>query len=55
MAIGLLMGVAGFTVYNKSDKQRIQNVYAYDLNSAELKDKEIPRMQTVMKNFVVYR
>lgn len=55
MAIGLLMGVAGFTVYNKSDKDRIQNVYAYDLNPAELRDKEMPRMKTVMKNFVIYR
>jgi uncharacterized membrane protein len=30
-------------------------VYAYDLNPTELKEKEIPRMQTVMKNFVIYR
>jgi uncharacterized membrane protein YczE len=55
MVIGLLMGVVGFTVYNKSDTDRIQNVYAYDLNPAELRDKEIPRMKTVMKNFVIYK
>lgn len=55
VAVGLLMGIAGFTIYNKSDKDRIRNVYAYDLNPTELKQKEIPRMQTVMKNFVIYR
>jgi hypothetical protein len=54
MIIGLLMGVVGFTVYNKSDKDRIQNVYAYDLNPTELKQKEIPRMQAVTKRFIIY-
>jgi uncharacterized membrane protein YbhN (UPF0104 family) len=55
LLIGLLLGIIGFTVYKRSDADRIRNVYAYDLNPAELKQKEIPRMQTVMKNFVVYR
>jgi len=55
LLIGLLLGVVGFTVYKRSDADRIRNVYAYDLNPSELKQKEIPRMQTVMKNFVVYR
>lgn len=53
--IGLLMGVVGFTVYKRSDQQRIDNVYAYDMNPAQLKNKELPRMKTVMKNFVIYR
>jgi drug/metabolite transporter (DMT)-like permease len=55
LAIGLLTGVVGFTVYNKSDNNRIRNVYAYDLNPTELREKEIPRMKTVMKNFSTYR
>ncbi|MBP6024841.1 hypothetical protein [Ferruginibacter sp.] len=55
LVIGLLVGIVGFTVYKRSDADRIRNVYAYDLNPAELKQKEIPRMQTVMKNFIVYR
>lgn len=53
--IGLMLGIVGFTVYKKSDADRIRNVYAYGMNPTELKDKEIPRMKTVMKNFVTYR
>ncbi|MBL7732284.1 MAG: hypothetical protein JNM88_13990 [Chitinophagaceae bacterium] len=55
LLIGLLLGVVGYTVYKRSDDDRKRNVYAYDLNPAELKDKELPRMKKVMKNFVVYR
>ena len=53
--IGLLLCIVGFAIYRRSDSDRIRNVYAYDMNPAELKEKEIPRMKTVMKNFVLYR
>jgi cadmium resistance protein CadD (predicted permease) len=53
--VGLLLGVVGYTVYARSDSDRIRNVYAYDMNPGELKEKEIPRMETVMKSFVIYR
>lgn len=53
--LGLLLGVVGFTVYRSSDKQRVENVYALDLNPGAIKNKEIPRMEVVMKNFVIYR
>ena len=43
--VGLLMGVVGLTVYNRSDGDRIRNVYAFDMNPGELKDKEVPRME----------
>ena len=55
LLVGLLLGVVGYTVHKRSDDDRIRNVYAYDMNPAELKEKELPRMKTVMKNFVVYR
>jgi ABC-type xylose transport system permease subunit len=55
LLIGLLLGVVGFTVYKRSDGDRIRNVYAYDRAPSDLKTKELPRMVTVMKNFVVYR
>jgi O-antigen/teichoic acid export membrane protein len=55
LLIGLLLGIVGFTVYKRSDADRIRVVYAYDLNPSEIKHKEIPRMETVMKNFVIYR
>ncbi len=53
--VGLLMGIVGFTIYNRSDADRKRNAYAYGMNPQELKTRELPRMQTVMKNFVVYR
>ena len=55
LLVGLLLGVVGYTVYKRSDSDRMRNVYAYDMNPAELKDQEIPRMKTVMKNFMIYR
>lgn len=53
--VGLLLGIIGYTIYTRSDSDRIRNVYAYDMNPGELKEKEIPRMEVVMKNFVIYR
>jgi succinate dehydrogenase hydrophobic anchor subunit len=53
--IGLLLGIVGYTVYKRSDRDRIRNVYAYDMNPVELNEKELPRMKTVMKNFIIYR
>lgn len=53
--IGLLLGVVGYTIYMRSDADRIRNVYAYDLNPGELKEKEIPRMEKVMQSFKLYR
>jgi len=55
LIIGLLLAIIGFTVYKKSDDDRQRNVYAYDMNPSVLKNKELPRMKTVMKNFIVYR
>ena len=55
LLVGLLLGVVGYSVYQRSDEDRKRNVYAYDMNPAELKEKELPRMKTVMKNFVLYR
>jgi hypothetical protein len=55
LLVGLLLGVVGYTVYKRSDADRMRNVYAYDMNPHELKEKEIPRMKTVMHNFVIYR
>jgi hypothetical protein len=53
--IGLLLATVGYTVYKRSDEDRKRNVYAYDMNPAELRNKELPRMKKVMKNFITYR
>jgi hypothetical protein len=55
IGVGLLLGTVGFTVYKRSDADRIRNTYAYDMNPSQLKEKEIPRMRTVMKSFRWYR
>lgn len=55
LTVGLLLGIVGYTVYARSDKQRTDAVYAYDMNPDKLKKEELPRMRTVMKNFVIYR
>lgn len=51
--VGIIAGGIGFTIYKRSDDDRIRNVYAYDLNPDEIKQKEYPRMQKVMKSFRV--
>lgn len=53
--IGAILFVVGYTIYKRSDEDRMRNVYAYDMNPAELRDKELPRMKKVMKSFVTYR
>lgn len=55
LCIGLLLLVVGYTVYKRCDADRIRNVYAFDMNPAELTGKELPRMQQVMRNFMYYR
>jgi hypothetical protein len=55
LIIGLIQAVVGYAVYSRSDDQRISNVYAYDMDPQKLKQEELPRMQKVNRNFVVYR
>lgn len=51
LVVGLIAGAIGFTIYKRSDADRIRNVYAYDMDPSQLKQKEYPRMQKVMKSF----
>ena len=55
LLVGLIQAVVGYTVYARSDSQRIDNVYAFDMNPGKLKNEELPRMKTVNRNFVIYR
>jgi len=55
LVFGLIQAIVGYTVYVRSDDQRINNVYAYDMNPDKLKADELPRMKTVSKNFIMYR
>jgi drug/metabolite transporter (DMT)-like permease len=55
LVIGLVQAIVGYAVYARSDEQRIGNVYAADMNPVKLRNEELPRIRSVIKNFVVYR
>jgi hypothetical protein len=55
ITVALIQITVGYNVYRRSDAQRIDNVYAFDMDPAKLRNEEVPRMTVVMKNFVVYR
>lgn len=55
LIVGIIHLVIGITVYKRSDGDRQRNVYVYDMNPQDLKIKELPRMQKVIKNFIVIR
>jgi drug/metabolite transporter (DMT)-like permease len=55
LIIGLIQAVAGYTVYAGSDNQRIDNVYAFDMNPSKLRSEELPRMKMVNRNFIIYQ
>lgn len=53
--VGIIHFAVGFNVYRKSDKQRTEMVYAFDMDPSKLTREETPRMSQVMKSFVVLR
>lgn len=56
MVIGLIQMVVGYTVYSRTDKQQKDIAYNIGMEPvAYTKSTELPRMKTVMKNFVIYR
>ncbi len=55
LAIALLQIIVGYTVYSRSDEQRVDMVYSLDMNPDQLTKVELPRMEVVNKNFVIYR
>ena len=55
LIVGLIQLVVGFTVYSRSDEDRARNVYAYDMNPAQLKTEELPRIKKVLGNFVIIK
>jgi hypothetical protein len=55
LILGLIQAVAGYTVYVRSDDQRVSQVYAYDMNPDQLKTIELTRMRKVKTNFGIYR
>ena len=54
-AFGMVMAIAGITVYSRSDQQCMEMVNAFENDLAKLKNEELPRMKKVMKSFIFYR
>lgn len=56
LAIGLIQMVVGYTVYSRTDKQKADIAYNIGTEPVSfVKQTELPRMKTVMKNFIIYR
>jgi len=55
LILGLVQAIAGYSVYVKSDDQRIGQVYAYDMNPDQLRTVELTRMRKVQSHFRIYR
>jgi len=56
LAIGITQGIVGYTVYSRSDTQRMDVAYYIGVETTPYtKQMELPRMEKVMKNFTIYR
>jgi hypothetical protein len=56
LAIGLIQMVVGYSVYSRTDKQQKDIAYNMGMEPVNyIKSTELPRMKSVMKNFVIYR
>jgi hypothetical protein len=55
LLFGLIQAVIGFTIHQRSDPQRVSNVYAYDMHPGQLKNVELPRMEKLNRSFIIYR
>lgn len=55
LLIAVIQIIVGYTVYARSDQQRTNIVYAFDMDPSKLQNEELPRMQEVNKNFLIYR
>ena len=56
LAIGLIQMVVGYSVYSRTDKQSKDIAYNIGMEPVNyVKQTELPRMKTVMKNFIVFR
>jgi hypothetical protein len=56
LAIGLIQIVVGYTVYSRTDKQKKDIAYNIGIEPVSfVKQTELPRMEKVMTNFIIYR
>jgi K+ transporter len=56
LAIGIIQSAVGYNIYTRTDKQKSNIAYNIGVDPVSYtKQVELPRMKTVMKNFVIYR
>ncbi len=55
LLLGIFEIMTGYGIRKSSDEERVQNVYAFDMNPQALKDHELPRMKKMEQMFVNYR
>ena len=55
LAIGIIQIIVGYSVYARSDRQMADIAYRAGTDPHFINKIEMPRMKTVMKNFVIYR
>jgi hypothetical protein len=53
--IGSIQCIVGYTIYKRSDVDRSNNVYNYDMNPSYFATTELPRMQKVNASFNWYK
>lgn len=54
IVLGIVQAVAGYTLYARSDRMRINAVYAYDMNPDKLKTEVLPAAEKAAKREVIY-
>ncbi len=55
VSIGLIQLVVGMSIFLRSDIDNVRVNYSIQKDLIAIKKEEIPRMKTVMTNFVIYR
>lgn len=55
LAGGFIQVILGYGLYVHSDRQRIDNVYAYDMNPSRLQDHELARLEQKTRSFLLRR
>lgn len=55
LALGIMECFVGYGIFKRSDEDRINLVYAYDMDPSQLKTEELPRMKELNKRFMIYQ
>lgn len=51
LLLGLLTAIAGFTLFQRSNQQRLHAAYAIGIDPGFIRQEELPRMEKVLRNF----